>query len=520
MQWYLYFTVFVSGMTTLAVEMSASHLLGPYFGDSRLVWASIIGLILIYLTVGYFLGGRWADRSPFPKTMYTVLVWGAFTAGIVPLIAGPILRPAADAFDRFELGVLFGSFAAVLILFSIPITLLGTISPFAIRLALTDPLKAGRVSGQIYAISTMGSFLGTFLPVLVFIPWLGTRATFLVFSALLLLVAMFGLWRNVGMRSVLPFVWMPVILAVLAFLLITKPIKTTVGQIYETESSYNYIQVLERDGYRYLRLNEGQGIHSQYHPTQLFFGGPWEQFLVAPFFNTFPYVPDQVTSMAIIGLAAGTIARQATAVFGAIPIDGFELDPEIITVGKEYFYMDEPNLNAVAQDGRWGLAHSSRSYTIICVDAYRPPYIPWHLTTREFFQDIRAHLVDNGVLAINVGRAPSDRRLIEVLVGTMQTVFPSVFVMDIPDTYNSIIYATMMPADWMNLYKNYLSLSERDDIHPLLKEVIKRALLYRQPTPLSKTAFYTDDRAPIEWVTHSLILNFILAGGMEDTQEK
>jgi hypothetical protein len=91
--------------------------------------------------------------------------------------------------------------------------------------------------------------------------------------------------------------------------------------------------------------------------------------------------------------------------------------------------------------------------------------------------------------------------------------------MDIPDTYNSIIYATMMPADWINLYKNYLSLSERDDIHPLLKEVIKRTLLYRQPTPLSKTV-YTDDRAPIEWVTHSLILNFILAGSMENIQEK
>jgi spermidine synthase len=312
---------------------------------------------------------------------------------------------------------------------------------------------------------------------------------------------------------------MPVILAVLALLLIGKPIKTTAGQIYETESSYNYIQVLERDGYRYLRLNEGQGIHSQYHPSQLFFGGPWEQFLAAPFFNASPYDPEQVESMAIIGLAAGTIARQATAVFGAIPIDGFELDPQIISVGREFFNMNEPNLNAVAQDGRWGLAHSSRRYTIISVDAYRPPYIPWHLTTQEFFQEVRAHLADNGVLAINVGRAPHDRRLIEVLVGTLQTVFPSVFVMDIPDTYNSIIYATMIPADWINLYKNYLSLSERDDIHPLLKEVIKRTLLYRQPTPLSKTV-YTDDRAPIEWVTHSLILNFILAGSMENIQEK
>jgi len=511
---YLYFTVFVSGMTTLAVEMSASHLLGPYFGDSRLVWASIIGLILIYLTAGYFLGGRWADHSPFPKTMYTVLAWGAFTAGVAPLIAGPILRPAADAFDQFELGVLFGSFSAVLILFSVPITLLGTISPFAIRLAITDPLKAGRVSGQIYAVSTMGSFLGTFLPVLVLIPWAGTRATFLIFSASLLLVAIGGLWHSAGSRAAIAVLWMPVILAFLAWLLVGKPIKTTAGQIYETESSSNYIQVLEENDYRFLRLNEGQGIHSQYHPTQLFFGGPWEQFLAAPFFNTPPYTTPQVQNMAIIGLAAGTIARQATAVFGPIPIDGFELDPAIIQVGRDYFDMNEPNLNAVAQDGRWGLAHSVRKYSLICIDAYRPPYIPWHLTTQEFFQEVRAHLTEDGVLAINVGRAPTDRRLIEVLTGTLQTVYPTVFVMDIPDTYNSIIYATVQPTDWKNLYQNYVNLTESKETHPLLLETMKRALLYRQLTPQSKTV-YTDDRAPIEWVTHSLILNFILAGGMD-----
>ena len=97
---YLYFAVFSSGMTTLAVELTASRLLGNVFGTSNLVWASIIGLILIYLTAGYFLGGRWADRSPNSHTFYRIMLWGAFTAGLVPLVSRPVLRFAADAFDQ------------------------------------------------------------------------------------------------------------------------------------------------------------------------------------------------------------------------------------------------------------------------------------------------------------------------------------------------------------------------------------------------------------------------------------
>ena len=134
MRKYLYFTVFISGMTSLAAEFGAARLLGNVFGTSNPVWAAIIGLILIYLTVGYFLGGRWADRSPQPKTMYWILAWAAFTLGVVPYVAGPVLRLAANALDNLQIGIIAGAFAGVLILFTIPVTLMGMISPFAIRL--------------------------------------------------------------------------------------------------------------------------------------------------------------------------------------------------------------------------------------------------------------------------------------------------------------------------------------------------------------------------------------------------
>jgi hypothetical protein len=523
---YLYFVVFISGMTTLAIEFTASRLLGVVFGTSNLVWASIIGLILIYLTAGYFIGGRLADRYPTPRAMYTVLAWGAFTAGIVPLAARPVLRLAADAFDILQVGILFGSFAAVLILFSLPVTLLGMISPFAIRLAITTADEAGRISGRIYALSTLGSFIGTFLPVLVIIPLVGTTWTFFFFSFLLLLVALGGLWLSAGWRGMLPWLWMPVALGVFSLYWIGRPIKTTEGQIFESESAYNYIQVLELDGYHLLRLNEGQGVHSMWHPEQLDFDGPWEQFLVGPFFNKnagsspegAPYRPEQVESMAIVGLAAGTTARQATEVFGPLPIDGYEIDPEIIAVGREYFGLDElPNLNGIAEDGRVGLERSERRYSLIAVDAYRPPYIPWHLTTREFFQTVYDRLAEDGVMAINVGRAPGDRRLIDGLVGTLRTVFPSLYVMDLPGTFNTLIYATRQPTQIENLYENYLYLIERGDVHPLLLHVIEQMVVYQQPVPDSQTV-YTDDLAPIEWVTNDMVLKYVLFSDMEEAR--
>jgi spermidine synthase len=511
---YLYFTVFSSGMTTLALELTASRLLGSVFGTSNLVWASIIGLILIYLTAGYFIGGWLADRYPSPKIMYLILAWGAFTAGLIPLVAKPVLRIAADSFDQLQVGILFGSFTAVLVLFSIPVILLGTISPFAIRLAIHDQSEAGRVSGRIYAISTLGSFIGTFLPVLVIIPLIGTAKTFIGFSIFLTVVALVGLWLVSGWRSAIIWIWMVIFLVVAAYFLTGGPIKKTTGQIYETESEYNYIQVLESDGYRLLRLNEGQGIHSMWHPDEIDFNGPWEQFLVAPFFNESPYPVDNVESMAIIGLAAGTTARQATLVFGAIPIDGFEIDPGIIAVGREYFDMNEPNLNAIAEDGRVGLERSEKEYSIIGIDAYRPPYIPWHLTTQEFFKTVYDHLSEDGVMVINVGRSPSDRRLIDHLVGTISTVFPSIYVMDVPDTFNSIIYATRRPTKIENLYNNLLSLYTQKDAHPLLISAIKRMVANQQPVPVGQVV-YTDDWAPIEWITNSMVLSYVLTGDME-----
>jgi len=507
---FLSLAVFVSGMTTLAVELAASRLLGNVFGTSNLVWANIIGLILVYLTAGYFIGGRWADRNPNPTVFYRIMAWAALTTAVVPVISRPVLLWAAGAVEQLDAAIVLGSFGAVLVLFSVPITLMGCISPFAIRLAIQDVSAAGNISGRLYAISTLGSIIGTFLPVLWLIPAIGTARTFFVFAALLLLVALAGLWRA-DRRMALMHLWMPLAILGLYFIGTGLSIKNTPGQIYERESAYNYIQVVELEGVRYLHLNEGEGMHSVYAPSLLLTGGTWDYFLAAPFFNPPPRDLAQVESLAIVGLAAGTAAGQYTKIYGPIPIEGYEIDPVIIDVGREFFGMTETNLSALAVDGRWGLAHSRRTFSVIAIDAYRPPYIPPHLTTLEFFQTVRDRLAPDGVVTINVARLPDDRRLIEGLAATLQAVFPNVYVTDVPYSMNSILYATAQPTTIQNLLDNYKALKTAGSAPLELLTVLEWTIQNLQPTPTNGMV-YTDDRAPIELLTNAMVIQFVLSG--------
>lgn len=516
---YLYFVVFASGMSTLAIELSASRLLGNVFGTSNLVWANVIGLILLYLTVGYFIGGWLADRSPKHSTLYRIILWGAFFSALVPLIARPVLRFASQAVINLEAGVVIGSFLSILALFSVPVVLLGMVSPFAIRLSVHTVEDAGRISGRIYAISTLGSLIGTFLPTLLLIPLLGTTQTFLIFSGVLFVVGLIGLWQHEGTRSALQ-LWMIAVISVAFFLSQQGSTRAAISEdftvLYEGESGYNYIQVQEHiTGFRYLFLNEGQGIHSQWHPEQIAYNRTWSYFLTAPYFNNPPHSPADIESLAVVGLAAGTIPRQYIAVYGDIPMDGIEIDPEIVDVGAEYFGMNGeqmPSLTIHVEDGRYALTRLERDYSVIAIDAYRPPYIPWHLTTVEFFQEVKSHLSADGVVAINVGRTPSDRRLVNAMATTLLEVFPSVHAMDVPNTFNTILVATQEPTAVSNLQENLALLPQQQ--HPLLQSVLTQGVAAIVPTETNDIVF-TDNHAPVELLVDSIVLNFLVGGEVE-----
>lgn len=515
--WLIVLLVFVAGATSLAVEMAASRLLAPYFGSSLFVWANLIGLILLYLTLGYYLGGRLADRYPRPAALYWLTIIASLLIGVIPLLSRPILNWALNAFATYSISEFYGSLVSVILLFAIPMILLGCVSPYAIRLRVEQVGKSGRISGQLYAISTAGSIVGTFLPVLVLIPNIGTYCTFIAFAIALLLVSLIGMFvarRASGQppklrlrKDVLTLLLLvPVLFTLTSF---HGPIKPAGGTgnggtlITERESTYNYIQVVRVGEERQLILNEGIGVHSIYNPAQVLTNGPWDYFLIAPYFNNAPFSPDRVRSVCVIGLGAGTIPRELNAAYGPLTIDGVEIDGEIVNLARQYFDMNEPNMHVAVQDGRNFMRTTSKHYDIIGIDAYQQPYVPFQMTTSEFFHEVRTHLTPTGVAVINAGRTATDFRLVTALAQTMHTVFPNVYIIDSTRFANSLVIGTNAPTSLNNFFNNTANLQ-----NPLLQAVARNSLLYGnvREEPVKKV-YFTDDRAPVEQLIDSIIFN-------------
>ncbi len=517
--------IFTCGMAVMATEMLASRLIQPYFGDSLLIWASLIGFIIIYLTIGYYLGGRLGDRYPRPGFLYQLTGLAALAIGLVPLISNPILTLAGEGFKSVNGGLFFGSLMGIILLFAAPVILLGCVSPFAIRLLVHNVRDAGRTAGKVSSLSTFGSILGTFLPVLLFIPAVGTRNTLYIFSIVLLAFSTYGLFRANRRRAPLfgaALVAVLIVAAVFTFKIKTAPYGTLLA---EKESSYNYIQVVKRDtGQVDLVLNEGHAVHSIYNPNQVLTGGPWDYYMVTPFFGNGVKEAD-IKNMMMIGLGAGTVPKQLTKAYGnQLHIDGIEIDPAIIEAGRQYFDMNEPNLTATAQDGRYGLITSGGKYDIIGVDAYKQPYIPFHLTTKEFFKQVRDHLSPNGVAVINAGtpavNGKIDYRLAEALAHTMKQVYPNVYLINLYNVsgfFNTIVVATNQPTELANFQRNIETVVTND----LIKQVGTRALgkgSIREWTgqPLDGGAMppiFTDDWAPVERIIDQVIIDYVTGGG-------
>jgi MFS family permease len=526
---YLNLLVLIAGFTTLGMELSGARLLDPWFGNSILVWAALIGLVLGCLSLGYWLGGRVADRRPRAGLLYVLALAAALLVALIPVAGRPALQQAALSslnLEQFSAGVLLGAGAAIFLLFSLPTVLLGMISPFALRLAVADVGSSGQVAGRLYALSTVGSLLGTFLPVLVLIPAIGARLTFVLLGGALALVALGGLLLERG-RAGAPALLALLPLAALAWLAGQGPIKPEPGLLLEGESLYNYYQVIQRGPETWLKLNEGIGIHSVYHPQSALSEGIWDYFLAAPLFRqgepggTEPR-GEAEESLYVVGMAGGTIAQLFSDVYGPIPIDGAEIDPEIVAAARQYFNLSAyPNIHAVAADGRsWLLArraggsNQAAPYSMIAIDAYRPPYIPFHLATVEFFELVRDNLAVDGVVAVNTARSRDDYTLVDALAATMGQVFPSVYVIDESSEEwslgNSLVVATMQPTTLEDFQRNAAAIDPA--AQPLLAEMAMRAGRTARPAS-GAGAILTDDKAPLEQIVHGIMLRYFLRGG-------
>lgn len=507
--------VFIAGMASLALEMLGPRLMAPFFGTSLFIWANQIGFTLLYLSLGYYLGGRIADRYPSMRLLSGITAVAAIFSGLIPFISGPVLNAAAIALNGEIPNVFIGSLFTVVLLFSVPTILLGMVSPFAIRLSVSGVGSAGRSAGNLYALSTVGSIIGAFLPVLALIPDLGVRRSFFLVSVVLLAASLWGLRGRQRLGAAIPgaLLLLPLLLPQFVSL---GPLKGVSGIGYgtvvdERESLYNFIQVVRTpDGAMNLLLNEGHAIHSMYLPGRVLNGPSWytDYALAAPLFAV-NGVRDTSPRLAVVGLAAGTVAKQYTQVYGPVPIDGVEIDPEIVAVGRRYFAMNEPNLHVTIADGRTFMRFSRDTYDVVMVDAYKPPYIPFQLTTKEFFQEARAHMSADGVIMLNTSHVGNDYRLVHAFVNTLSQVFPSVYTVDVPNSLNTEVYATVKPTTLAQVQANLMYAAQSASGSP-------QAIVASETEPLVQTAraqpggiVFTDDQAPVEQISDQLIIDYI-----------
>jgi spermidine synthase len=484
----------VVGAASLGAEIAAARLLAPWFGASTIVWANTIATVLVALSAGYWVGGRLADRDPTLAGLSRLVLCAAGLLALVPFVAGPFLRISVQALDRVEAGAFVGSLLGVLVLVAVPVMLLGAVAPYAVRLSVRTVEEAGRVAGRLYAISTLGSLVGTFLSALVLIPLVGTRRTFLAFALALALAAVPALQRR--------FVLAPVGVA----LLLAIPVGTVKATgdarvIWDRETEYQYARVTERpNGDRRLELNEGQAVHSVYRPGEWLTHDYWDEMLVLPFAT----VRRAPRSVAILGNAAGTTARAYGHFFPATRVDGVEIDRALTDVGRRLFDLRGPNLHLHTADARPFLRRASRRWDVIVVDAYRQPYIPFYLSTREFFAEVRDHLTPGGVVLINVGHPRRSDRLEKVLGATMSRVFKRVLRDPVKAT-NTVLLGTDAPASAGALRAATPALSA--DL-----AAVTVAAAARLGPALPGGAVYTDDRAPVEWLIDASIVDVAAEG--------
>jgi spermidine synthase/MFS family permease len=505
--------VFTSGMSVMAVEMTGLRLLAPYFGTSLLVTTALIGTLMGFLSLGYWLGGRIADRHPTLRALSKATMVAGVLVLVIPFVSQPILRIASAALrpllegkDLADPAVAFtsliGGLLGTLALLSLPVTIMGMVSPWAIRLAVVDVEQAGKIAGRLYALSTFGSIVGSFLPALFLVPVFGVRNTFIVVGTTFVAVSAIGLLG--GGKKLLP----P---AASAMLLLVPPstIRPMDGLIYETESLYHFIQVVEEPFGKcpnalHLYLNEGVGVHSVKCPDDnIETLGEWTYMAAGALWLD---EPAEMREALIVGLAGGTSARQLLDAFPDTHIDGVEIDSAVVEIGKRYFDNDDPRIDPIVMDGRNFLQVTDRKYDLVLMDAYRQPYIPFHLVTREFFELVRDHMNDDAVLAVNVASVRGvSRELAQMIYKTMKEVFPTVVLVDATRS-NDIIIATSVVKSFWTGADHAEAVGSAVALQRIKRGLRKKII---GPVPGWESArVLTDDQAPVEMAWDMMAIEY------------
>ncbi len=497
-KFFLLVIAFFSGFSIMAMEITASRLLAPYFGNSIFVWTNIIGVVMVALAIGYYLGGRIADvKADLDVLLVIILLSGVFFV-FVPWVIKPIANLNIELLITHNSSILifFSSLLSTALIFSIPIAMLGSVSPFIIKLysAQVNNNEIGKAVGLVFAVSTFGSIAGTFLPTLLLVPWIGTRATIHVFACLLIVLALIGLKNEKLNNSAL------ILLPLVLFFSVNSSVKANDDVVYEDETAYQYIQVEDRGSKRYLIFNEGSAFQSLIDKNNILTDEYYD------FYNLLPYVRDynRIKNVLVIGLAGGTIASQFNYFFPeTLLIDGVEIDEDVIWVAQNYFNLDSLKVNIINQDGRIYLRNNKQKYDIIIVDAYQKAmYIPWSLSSREFWHLTSERLTQDGTIAFNINSSNDESKLLKLMSNTIASVFEYVYMIRTDESrWNYMIIASNNEIDFSDLRNAALD----DDLQGLTSDFLKNIKRVYFDT---NRKIFTDDWAPVEFMTDKMVYDF------------
>lgn len=421
----LYFVVVISGASVLALEILGTRLLGPFYGVSLFLWSALITVTLAALSIGYAFGGRWADRGPRMSHLGFCLGAAGLWTLALPWILDPLLRLLEP------LGLRTAILLASVVLFAPPLTLLGMVSPYAIRLKASTVESIGRTAGDLYALSTVASVVSALVTGFYLVPLVGVRRLILLVGGTLLLGSASTFWaqRQYRVQAITT-----TLLAILGVgILWQLDMRSNPAIVSVEDSAYSEVRVIDWNNSRYLLLDGG--AHTVVQPDT------WEsEHQYVHVLEVTKLFYESPGSMLLVGLGGGSVVK--TFARDGWDIDAVEIDPAVIRVAQDHFGLRPEEGRVHAADGRRFLEESTETYDLIIMDAFGSSSIPFHLVTQEFFALAASRLSPGGVLAMNIETRSWDDILAASLGATLSTSFGNITALPIaepPSTMGNMI---------------------------------------------------------------------------------
>jgi spermidine synthase len=482
----LFAATFFSGLVVMALELTAFRLYAPHFGYSEDVWGAMIGVVLVALTLGYALGGRLADRSRDAAPLFVAIAVSAiYQAGILAIVISFLGWCAS--IDPHA-----GPLVATLVIFTPPMTLLAMTGPYVTRM-LARENAVGSVAGNVSAISTIGSIVGVFGTSFWCVPTFGVRATLIacaVISGLIALVGLAILRRRSALLSIAPFVIAPML----------PPFAWGEHTIYSRESEYNLVRVFERNGVRFLALNDERTAQTI---------RPVDGSLGHRYFDLFMFGPALAHGdrTLVLGMGAGGSVWATRLAAPTAEIDAVEIDPEVVEAARRFFELPtDGRMHVHTLDARRYLRDTRARYDVVHVDLYQGGNVqPFYLVTAETFARIRAVLNDDGVMVMNVYDGASSLRLLAAVARTIHESFPSLYVID-AGLRNHVVFAFPRETSREDVAARLSRDFAAEGMPAVAAEFVFKEQGDFEVLPIDDSApIFTDDHAPVERLTRQML---------------